>query len=1071
MTVPSPPPPGPAPPSPPARPRRQGVIAWMAGNPVAANVLMLLLVLGGAGVVLVGGIRQEVYPDAQLDQIEVTAGYPGASPKEVEQAVLLAMEEAIRDVDGIRQMESEAREGWGKVTVELLRDADVDRALSDVKAAIDRIRSFPEDVERPNVQLAGRRAETISLILYGDVSERVLHDAAEQARSALLADERVTDVEILGSRAPEIAIELSREALRRHGLTPADVAARLRNISQEVPAGSVDAAAGETLLRVNARRRTGLEWEDVPLLTSPEGVQVRLRDVATVEDGFAETWARGRYDGQPAMMLDVFREGDQTPLEVSAAVRELADTYPWPVGIAAATMDDQSETYWARVELLRRNAFYGLILVLLILALFLEPKLAFWVTLGIPISFLGALVALPWLGASINMISLFAFIVSLGIVVDDAIVVGESVHLERERGGDGVAAAVRGTRAVAMPVIFGVVTTMIAFAPILFVPGTEGKLFGVIPLVVITVLALSLVEAFLVLPAHLAHDAPRAGARGIGRISVIVGGQLRRFVDGPFRRFLRAALRRRVLSLAVAIALFVASVGVVSSGRLAWTFLPEIEGDVVRIFVRMPMGTPEDEIDRIEARILAAANRAVDAFGGSEVQRGTYSWIFNSQGIWVRVFLVPAEERDFEAAAFSTRWRDELGEIAGAESVTFNSATGRWGGPSVTVELTHADNEVLELAASRLGTQLDTYAGVDSIDTGFETGIPQLDLELSPLGRAAGLTPLELGRQIRGHFFGSEVVREQRGREELRVWVRRPRSERASEAHIDDTVLRTPGGAELPLRDAARIRRGVSPNVIRRFEGFRNVRVTARVNAKVTSPSVITDDLEQRFLPELAAGTPGLSYRFGGAQQRESETYGALTVNAILALLAMAGLLAIAFRSYLQPLLVLSAVPFGFVGAVVGHLIAGYDISLVSVLGFVALTGVVINDSLILVVAINELRRDGATPFDAVVQGARRRFRPILLTSLTTFFGLVPMILERSTQARFLVPMALSLGFGILAATAITLVIVPVLYLLLEDAKGFVGWVYGGRGDRSTPRGAALSGSSPGSTPEPTPGE
>ncbi|HJK96386.1 MAG TPA: efflux RND transporter permease subunit [Polyangiaceae bacterium LLY-WYZ-14_1] len=1050
-------------------PTSSGPLAWMAGNPVAANVLMACLLLGGAVIVATGGVRQEVYPDAQLDVIRVTAGYPGASPKEVEQAVLLALEEAVRSVDGLRNMESTAREGWCELTVELLRGTDVDRALSDVKAAIDRISSFPEDVERPIIALDGRRAETISLIIYGDVGERALYDATEEARSALLADDRITDVEVLGSRRPEISIELSAEALRRYGLTQEQVAARLRGISQEVPAGEIDGDGGQVLLRVAARRRTGVDWGNVPLVTTPEGTSVRLGDVANVVDGFTETWARGRYEGEAAMMIDVFRVGDQTPLEVAAAAREVAETYPWPAGIRAATMDDQSEIYWDRVELLRRNALYGLVLVLLTLGLFLEPKLAFWVTLGIPISFLGSLMVLPALDASINMISLFAFIVSLGIVVDDAIVVGEAVHRERERGGDGVAAAIRGARSVAVPVVFGVVTTMIAFAPILFVPGSEGKLFGVIPVVVITVLALSLVEALLILPAHLAQEKPSGPPRGLGRVSAVVGGALRRFVEGPFDRFLRRAMRQRVLAMAVAVAILVGTLGLIPGGRIGWTFLPEIEGDVVRIFVRMPKGTPEDRMAEVEQRIIDSADRTVDAFGGPSIERGNYSWIFGEQSIWVRVFLVPADERDFDAAAFSTRWRDELGEIAGAESVTFNSATGSFGSPSVTVELVHKDNQVLELAAERLGRQLETYAGVDSVDTGFETGTPQIDLRLSEAGRAAGLTPTDLGRQIRGHFFGAEAVREQRGREELRVYVRRPRSERATEAHIEDTILRAPDGAELPLRVAAEVSRGVSPTLIRRFDGFRTIRVQARVDPQVNTPSRIVADLEGGFLAGLVDGTPGLSYRLGGAQQREAETYGALEVNATLAVLAMLGLLAVVFRSFLQPLLIASAIPFGVVGALLGHLVAGYDLSLVSVLGIVALTGVVINDSLILVVAINELRQEGVPTFEAVVQGAVRRFRPILLTSLTTFFGLAPMILERSTQARFLVPMALSLGFGILAATGITLVVVPALYLLLEDARAGFRWVYRSPGGGTTPDDPEAPPAAP--LPDPTPGE
>ena len=1031
-----------------------GPIAWMARNSVASNLLMLVFLVGGF--LMLGRVKQEVFPEFDLDMVIVNVPYPGASPAEVEQGVNLALEEAVRGLDGIKRVTSTAAEGMAAMTVELLLGTNPDRALSDVQNAVNRIASFPQEIERPVVALATTRRDVISLVIYGDLDEHSLRSLAEQMRDELLENDRITLVELSGLRPLEIAIEVPQKNLRSYNLTLGDIAQRIQAASVELPSGGVKTQKGEVLLRTAERRKTGSEFADVVLLSRPDGTAVTVGDIAGIRDEFAETDEEAYFDGKRAAMIEVFRVGDQTPIEVADIVKKFAADKQehLPPGVGIATWGDRSQMFRDRIDLLRRNAILGLALVLLSLGLFLEPKLAFWVTLGIPISFLGSMLMLPSLDVSINMISLFAFIVTLGIVVDDAIVVGEAIYKRREDGMAFLPAAISGAREVMAPVTFAVLTSVIAFMPLLFVPGIMGKFFRNIPVVVIAVLLVSLVESLFVLPAHLAHS---RGEKRSGKLAAFYhqhqrfGDFMDQWVTRRFGPFVQAAVKRRYLTLSVALAVLVTAFGVVSGGWIRFTFMPRIESDRVSATLTMPFGTSIDETRRYAERILAGAHATLEKKRvPGDIHKGIFSQVGQVSGrgrggsgssgshlARVQVYLVPSDEREMTATEFTKLWRETVGEVPGAESLTFKSNIGPGASAAINLDLSHTDMHVLEHAADRVAAKLREFNGVREVENGFSPGKEQLDFQLTDQARALGLTEIELARQTRHAFYGAQAARQQRGRNEIRAYVRLPKNERLTEYNIEELLLRTPRGGEIPLAQAAGVTRGRAYTAIRRQEGRRVVTVTGDIIPGQANANEVVHTMATEVLPQILAETPGLKYEPGGDQRHQAEALGPLFSGFTMALMAMFALLAVAFRSYVQPIIVMGAIPFGFVGALIGHLLLGFNFSFVSIMGIVALSGIVVNDSLILVMAINEFRASGLATSEAVLAGALRRFRPVILTSLTTFMGLAPMILEPSVQARFLIPMALSLGFGVLFATVITLILVPTGYLIMDDAHQF----------------------------------
>jgi len=1031
-------------------------IRWMAKNHVAANLLMVLLVLGG---VLAGrSIKVEVFPDIDLDMVTISVVYPGAGPEEVEEGIVQPVEEAIQGLEGVKRILSSANEGVGAITVEVLEGQDVDLVLQDIKAAVDRIVTFPNEAERPVVQKVIRRRSVLSVVVYGDMDTWSLSEQAEDFRDRLLALPEVTQVELSGIPPYEISIEVKEETLRHYNLTLDKVAAAVRAASLDLPAGAVKTKAGEILLRTKERRYFAREYRDVVVVSKPDGTLVKLGEIASIKDTFLETDERAKFQGKPAAMIEVFRVGDQTPTQVAAAVKKLVAERQGdlPPAVQLSVWFDRSEILQSRLDLLMRNAAMGLVLVIVILGLFLQVRLAFWVTLGIPISVIGALIVMPWADVSVNMITLFAFILVLGIVVDDAIVVGENTFTHRFSGKSMERAAPDGAVEVSRPVVFSVLTTVAAFAPLLFISGMMGKFMGSVPVIVISVLMISLVESLLVLPAHLSRCCAKTPDEPVGRLGSLhrrFGALVERFIAGTYTRHLRRAVRYRYVTLALAVSLLMLAIGVFKAGLVKNIFMPELEGDVVHARITMPFGTPPEQTARHLERIEAAARELVREYdakmpGGQSIARNVFTLLGGHVGRHggarmggahegeVSIYLQETDKRNVESDVFARRLREKVGEVAGAESVSFSARMMEMG-EAVDIQFAHRDFSVLEAAAERLKAALVDYKGLSDIADSYEEGKRELKLTLKPEARALGITQQSLASQVRNAFYGAEALRILRGRNELKVMVRYPEAERRSLFNVGEMRIRTAAGGEIPFAQAANIDDGRGYSFINRTDRRRVINVTAKADHNVANVDAILGQLRDTVLPRIQADYPGLTYDMEGQQRERRESMQSIIWGFVVALLLIYGLLAVPFRSYSQPVLVMSAIPFGVVGAAGGHLLLGYNMSLLSWMGVVALSGVVVNDSLVMIDFINRIRAQGVPLRDAVVLGGQRRFRPIILTTLTTFFALVPMLAETSVQARFLVPMAVSLAFGVLFSTLITLMLVPALYRILEDLRGF----------------------------------
>ncbi len=1036
----------------------RGVIAWFAHNEVAANLLMVFIVAAGTMTVL--NVPQEVFPEFDLDMIQVTVAYLGAAPDEVEQGVNVRIEEAVQGIDGIKKITSTAAESMGTVLIELEIDANSRKVLDEVNTSIDAIETFPTETEKPIVRELTNRQQVVDIAIYGNTDERSLKRLAERVRDELSALPEITQVELANARPYEISVEVSEESLRRHGITFDFVASAVRRSSLDLPGGSVRTAGGEILLRTKGQAYSAIEFSDLVLLTRPDGTHIVLGDVANIVDGFAETDQISRFDGLPALTAKVYRTGSQQALDVAAAVigyveRTQAEL---PEGLYVTTWQDQSKVLRDRLDLLLRNGRVGFALVFLSLALFLRLRLAFWVSLGIPISFLGAIWLMPGLGVSINLMSLFAFILVLGLVVDDAIIVGENIYTHQQKGDDGRQAAIDGAVEVSKPVIFAVLTTMAAFSPLLQVPGMIGKIMVTPPIIVMSCLLFSLVESLLVLPAHLSHRPQRKdNERGLWfQLQRKISGAMHWTIDRIYTPIVDLGLRWRYLTVAIGIGTLLLTVGLVQAGFLRFIFMPDIEADFVLATLTMPQGTPVEvtsaAVARIEQSSLQLQQEVIDEYGfdvfrhtsasigGQPMQQRMASQFGGVQVLGssahlgeVAIELISAEERGSVSSEFmATRWREITGGIPDAVALAY-SASLFDSGEDVNIQFTGLDLEQLTAAADDLKAQLASYDGVTEISDSFMEGKRELKLAIKPEAETLGLTLADLGRQVRQGFYGEEAQRIQRGRDDVRVMVRYPESQRRSVSNLESMRIRTPTGAEVPFGQVAEVVPGRGYSTIERVDRSRAVRVTARVDKSVTTAGAINGALEATVLPEMMPAYPGVRFSFEGSAAEQRDTLGGLARGFILALLAIYGLLAIPLRSYLQPLVVMSAIPFGIVGAIWGHIIMGLDLTILSMFGVVALAGVVVNDSLVLVDFINRGREHGRDLEKVIHRAGAVRFRPIMLTSLTTFAGLLPMLLEKSLQAQFLIPMAVSLAFGVLFATFVTLVLVPCGYMIIED--------------------------------------
>ncbi|EGF28843.1 efflux RND transporter permease subunit [Rhodopirellula baltica] len=1016
-----------------------GPIAWMARNSIAANLLMLLLL--GGGIWSAFAIQKEVFPQFQLDIVEVAVGYPGAAPEEVEQGILRPIEEAVRGVEGIREVTSEAREGRGELLIELVGGEDRMKVLQDVDQAVSRIRTFPDQIEQPEVRLQSRQQEVMQVAIYGPIDVWALRKLAEQLRDQLQSKEQITQVELRRVPAYVTHVEIPRQRLREYGLTLPDVAEIIRTSSQDVAAGSVQTTAGEILLRVKARKQWAEEFAGIEIVAGRDGPMVTLGDIATIRDGFEEVGFHSQFSQTPSVELDIYRVGSQSPMDVAEAVQETMEEFETalPPGVKWRIDSNNAEEFRRRLMLVAENAAMAVVIVLVILSLFLEFRLAFWVMMGMAVSFIGGVLLLPAAGVSINMISLFGFLVVLGIVVDDAVVVGENVYEKRQTLKDHEAAAVEGTKEVSGPVTFSILTNIVAFVPLLFIPGETGKFWGPLPVVVIIVLALSLVESLFILPAHLAH------ARDAGRNPNSIGARLHhvqqrfsqgfnRLVEFFYRPVLILSLRHRYVTASLALALFVVIGGYATSAHMGLILMPEVSADEIEAGVRMPVGTTQAQAAKIADTVTKASIKMFEEHNLYEVAEGIKTNVRGQSFIDVEIVMKPPDQRDMTANEVIDLWREHIGDLPGVNQVTFEAERGPGGHRrDISIDLSHSDIDVLEQAATAFVDRVKLYSNARDVNDNYNKGKTQYDFRLRPEGRSLGLTDEELGEQLRGAFFGSLALRLIRGTNETEVRVKLPEEQREDIHSLEDLIIRTPSGAEVPLLDVAEVEETLAFRSINRRDGRRTISVSMDVEPKRAATQVI-EALQNSELPKLREDFPGITWSFEGSDAEMRQATASLWGSFGLALAVIYSLLAIAFKGYVQPLIVLVAIPFGVVGAIIGHIMLGYDLSLVSLMGVIALSGVVINDSLIMIDYANRHRKNQSA-FDAISQAGLRRFRPILLTTLTTFGGLMPLIFEDSLQAQYIIPMAISLGFGILFATAIILVLVPCLYLILEDIQ------------------------------------
>ena len=970
----------------------QSVSEWFARNPVAANLLMAFIVIGG--LLGMANVRGETFPDVAVDTHFIQVPYLGAAPEEVETAVCIRIEEAIQGIDGIDDIISSADEGLCTVVVQVALYADNRRVLDDLKTRVDAIETFPERTEKPIITEGRTQIRVVDIAVSGRADELALRTVAESVRDDLVSLPEISQVEFASVRPYEISIEVSERALRRHGLTFDAVADAVRRSSLDLPGGSIRRESGEILLRTVGQAYRGAEFENLVLLARADGTRLRVGDVATVVDGFAETDQFGRLDGEPAVVLSVLRTGEQSDMAISRAVNDyLERTAPTlPEGIRLTRWMNQAEVLIDRLGLMAGNGIAGLALVFVLLAVFLDPRLAFWVSLGIPISFLGAFMLMPGLDVTANIVSTFAFIMVLGIVVDDAIIVGENVYRHQRRGRDPLAGALEGVQEVATPVVFAVLTTVAAFSPLLFVPGLLGKMMRYVPLVVIPCLLFSLVESLNILPAHLARR--RMDRRGRwSRFQHTLAEGMESVVDRAYRPALAACLRWRYLSLAAGVSVLVLTVGLVLGGRVAFHFFPAPEADVIYATLTMPMGTPA-------AVTAAAAQRLEDSAGqlrrevGEQAGTDPVRHILTAVGnqplgvapgpLWggpsqssghlaqVMLELAPPSERGVRADELGRRWRELTGPIPQALELAF-SASDLLPGEDVNVQLVGADAGQLRAAVERVKEGLRSYTGVYDVADSFQGGPREMRIGIKPAAEALGLTLEDVGRQVRQAFYGEEAQRIQRGRDDIRVMVRYPAEQRRTLGDLENMRIRTPDTGEVPFGYVAAVETGRGVSSIRRVNHSRAINVTAALDETVTSAGVVNAALAADVMPTVEREHAGVRYSFEGSQADQDAVLGSLQVGFPLALFVIFMLLAIPLKSYLQPLIIMSAIPFGFVGAVGGHIVMGENVTMLSMLGIVALSGVVVNDSLVMVDFINRERRGGA----AWLRRCRKRGRRV----------------------------------------------------------------------------------------------
>ncbi len=1042
-----------------------GLIGWFANNHVAANILMLLFLIGGA--VSTMTMRTETFPPIDPRLITVTVVYPGATPYEVADAITNRVEEVLIGINGVKRISSVATEGTGIVNVEVEDFANADDVYNDVETQVNAISDFPpEDAQRPIVTKVKIISKVLTLAIHGDTSESIIKYWAEKLEDDLRTLTGVAETSLSGIREYEISIEIPESALRQYDLTLQQVSQAVAGFSVDVPAGTIETRRGDILLRVQEKRYTGEEFENIVIRSLPDGSKLRIKDIGTVVDGFEDTNVISLFNGEQAGLIDVFRGESNDTLSVASEIKDYIKTVQLPQGVNLTLQQDETVVLKDRINLMVRNAVLGFMLVFLILLFFLDLKLAFWTSMAIPISFLGGMMLINLAGFSINMISLFALIVVLGVVVDDAIIVGESIFEEQERVRDAEqnddiensdhqtarqGAVIKGVYGVLAPVTVGVTTTIAAFAPLIFSTGTLGQIIQVIPIVVISILIVSLFEAYFILPSHLSN--PKRWSKGImAALRDKFAKRLSYTVEHVVLPAARFCMMWRYATLAVFLGIAIITAGMFNAGIVRFIFFPAIEGDEVTVSVTMPEGTPfevtkrtlleiESEVSNMRKELMEGDRdifQSVFTRIGQSASDGGGPRASSSKGGnqlgQVKIQLVSSDYRSVSSTEIESMLRGRIEDLPGIETLEFQSSLiGEEA--DIEVELTHPEEEQLNMAAEELKESLKAINGTKEVQDTFEPGKTEYVFELTDQGYAAGLTPTDIGRQLRGAFFGLEAQRIQRGNSELIVYVRYPKDQRESLNTLNDMRIRLDSGIEVPLMTVAKYTEQRGYAQIQTVDGKRIVSVTADVDSAITTPNFVMEDMTSVILPELKNKYPGLDYTFAGESRDQAEDLKSLARNMLIALMLIYVLLGSQLRSYVQPLIIMSAIPFGVIGAVWGHFLLGQDLTFISMFGIVALTGVVVNDSVVLMDYYNQQRADGNSTYESAQAAIKRRFRPIMLTTATTSLGLLPMLLETSLQAQFLIPMVISLATGIIFASVVILILVPNLLMISEDIQ------------------------------------
>ena len=1026
----------------------RSLIRAVVSHNVLANVVLLSVVVAAA--LAAWNMRRESMPEFSLDMIQITIPYPGAEPEEVEEGINRRVEAALDGMPGVKEYHTFSREGAALATIELGDGEDVEVMKDRIRAAIDSIPSLPVLAEQPRIVELKENEEVINVALWGELPERQLKEWAERVRSDLLQNPAISQIVVADTRGYEINVEISRERLLQYGLRIEEVSQAIRRGSQNYSSGAIKAASEEISIRTIGKRYDGREFEDVVIRASANGQVVRLRDIAKVDDGFTEYPAYGQFNGKPCVLLEFYKIDGEDSIAISDAVQDyVAKAAPsLPAGLHMSPCFDESEFIRSQIGMLMENGIMGLLLVLAILWLFLDARLSFWVAMGIPTALGGSLILLWIVGATINQVSLMSFIVVLGIIVDDAIVVGESIYFHRKSGMPPMDAAVEGIAEVGMPVIGAVLTTVVAFLPGMFVPGIMGKIVAILPLVVVTALLVSLAECLFLLPAHLNHlPGPSAGRpkNRLHRLQAWTGGRLEWFAASVYLPVVRLAVRHRYVTTCFATGALLVAAGVVGGNHVRLIMWPPADGNNLAAFVEFPVGTPAEVTRDALARTEAALNRVAErtpTVSGEPLLRNVHLRVFQGQPHFGRVYVeMPSpSKRGIHAQDISAAWEKEVGNIPGALEQSFYESSIGGDGVAISIWLQGGDMNDLRAASEQLKAKLRTFEGVYQVEDTFRPGKNELQVTLKPEAHALGLTLEMVSGYLRAGYYGEEALRFQRGRDDVKVQVRYPREERKTLSELEQSLIKTPSGKEVPLVAVANFSVEQGYASISGSNGLRRLAVQAEVDTNVVTGPEIVEQLKKNYLDTLVAGYAGMRWSIHGATRQNEETLGGLKRGFAMALLAILVILATIFRSYLQPFVILLTIPFGMVGAIMGHLIMGIPLTFLSLFGIVALSGIVVNDSIVLVECINSMLARGVPFYQAVTEAGARRFRAIFLTTASTCAGLAPLLLEKDLEAQIVIPMATSIAFGVAFATLLTLLVIPAFMAILNDGRRLAHW-------------------------------